>query len=456
MLPLETNPWERVPTTRILQMLKYLATEKLGPKSQQIWVSIILFRCFLEGFGTTPNFRTAGLIYAVWQADSEAVKCLLDVGAKSDLVCFHVAAGMHLVNILELLLSYPAGQVLTIDQCELEGVSLLETALSLSRVFSVVNRLSRTRTSLAVSTKAMVDFLAALWKPTQNSPILSDTMCSLCKLDAQVPSILCDVFRVSEGFLLSGHSVIKALNTSIMLGDLLMVQNLLDIIKPQDSLEPEIIRNCATFLKDSSKFRTLVNKNGFNINRKYPDKSRTDLDKPFQIAVATQNFDIASFLIENGAKCDELILSPFGSCKDYTLLGWLIPIIWSESRRRIQYIFEEYPQDLKPHFIVAPRVGKSALQHAASHAPASKWDENDTENMMDYLISKYPGSRHLEYQRIDDSSRVQNDTQHAALVHTIVDGKSMVVRNNYHFKLASQTYEPTSEKEYNGTALFDP
>lgn len=60
MLPLETNPWERVPTTRILQMLKYLATEKLGPKSQQVWVSIILFRCFLEGFGTTPNFRAAG------------------------------------------------------------------------------------------------------------------------------------------------------------------------------------------------------------------------------------------------------------------------------------------------------------------------------------------------------------------------------------------------------------
>jgi hypothetical protein len=171
------------------------------------------------------------------------------------------------------------------------------------------------------------------------------------------------------------------------------------------------------------------------------------------MAVACQNFPVANWLFENGQSRSDVIMSSTDQRDDCTLLGWLIRKNWNENRNSIVYLLEEYVDAPLPDFIVTPTVGRSALQEAARSAPISRLGEQDAHDQMQYLVLRYPGSRHLEYQRIDKVNDVTGDTQHAALIHTIVDGRPTVVKNAYQFANRIMDYAETKEKEDNGTAL---
>ena len=197
----------------------------------------------------------------------------------------------------------------------------------------------------------------------------------------------------------------------------------------------------------------LIENYGVNIDLQFIGRTATELRNPFQVAVAFQNFEVASYFFEKGAHRDTVVDHPEGPDHDCSLLGWLIDITWSESKHRIRYLFDEYPEETIPHFIVKPNVGRSVLQHAASRAPPNKLNEQEMQEMIQYLIQKYPGSRHLEYQRIDNTKQIRTSTRHSGRINATVDGKDVTMVNSFHFHDPNKIYTSTKEKEYNGTAL---
>jgi len=131
----------------------------------------------------------------------------------------------------------------------------------------------------------------------------------------------------------------------------------------------------------------------------------TDITTPFQLAVAHQHFEVADCLYEAGASRDYAAADTTESDRSKTLLGWLLEDIWFESQVWIEYLFERYLDEAPPASIVRPTLCWSALQAAAYRTPRNSLEETDAGNMMDYMLSKYRGGLHVEYERVNKKER---------------------------------------------------
>lgn len=398
--------------------------------------------------------------YAIWMGDLEVVKCLLQVGAIPDVFCFHLAAGLHQIEILGCLLSHRSYSLPGLFEYNLGDDTLLDAVLRLSTVCSTQRRLMATRITPPRSIERMVEYLLSQQGPPFSPADPSHGQASMLHVCRNTEAGLFN--HQTLGKLVEtlwprnppDHWLTEALTTAVIWNNTGVVDFLLGgRYKISEAMQAEALHACAAYPEILSMGRKLIEKHSINMNLGHPNKTVTDLELPIQIAVACQNFEFANYLVEHGADREQLISPTNGRLHEKSLLGWLIQITWSESQHRIRYLFEEYPQEAVPDFIVMPQIGRTALQQVACQTPANEWNEQDTREMMRYLIDKYPGSRHLEYQRIDRAGNVRGNTSGAGYIYKIIDGKTTVVKNDFHFKNPIKDYPETKEKEHNGMAL---
>lgn len=274
-----------------------------------------------------------------------------------------------------------------------------------------------------------------------------------CRLGVRDPNLIRQLLSPEESHF--GHNTTSSelVFTAVAWNNAQIVDHLLSLsVDLQDPKLFSALHVCAIF-PVPPKLCQVIHKSLRDIDIKQKNKPTSDLETPFSFAVACQNVEVADFLFENGASKDEIITSTAGYLENCSLLGWLIPITWSESQGRIRYLFERYSAEPVPQFLVRPEIGRSALQEAAGKSLKSEYEEQDMRDLMQYLITKYPGSRHLEYQRIDNSSQISKNAKHSGIAQSIVNDKMTTTENTYHFNQRIRVYLETKEKKDNGTAL---
>jgi ankyrin repeat protein/tetratricopeptide (TPR) repeat protein len=393
------------------------------------------------------------LVFATWLGDSEAVACLLELGATPDALCLHLAASLHQSSILEKLLTWGnvSQQNMTIGKN-----TLLDTALHASTIFPAAARFCVTEKTPVQSMDQMLNlFLSEQFLAKADLNFAGEyTVMNICRyyVESKV-STLQKIFSILWHEEPLQQHVTEALTTAVIWNNQCLTEFLLSGRYPIDeATQAATLMRCAEYPASSRIYESLVESHGFNINLSKPSKLFTEIETPIQMAIACQNFLFANYLFERGATRDSIISSPASRLQNRTFLGWLVGIAWSESSIRLSYLFKSYLRQDPPHFIILPHIGKSVIQQVASQAPANQWNEKDVRDMMGYLVEMYPGSRHLEYQRIDEQSYGSN-TKHTGYVHTIANGRSEVINNDFHFKNPIKTFTSTKEKEHNGTAL---
>lgn len=396
------------------------------------------------------------LCYAIWLGDMDVVQCLLDIGAIPDLLCLHLATALHRVDIMRILLSSTACVWPLIQDCSVRGQTILETAMSDAPVFQSSRRLIGTRVMYETSLQQTIDLI--LHQNSNAYSLMSAfTMASrilhCCRLKVTNHNLIKQLLSPVEDHDEHTTAAPELVFIAVAWNHGQIVELLLNSSAHlQDSRHFGALHVCAIY-PVSSKLCGVLHESFNDIDIKQKNKPASDLETPFQFAVACQNFEVADFLFENGASKDEIITSTAGYLENSSLLGWLIPITWSESQNRIRYLFDRYSTEPVPQFLVRPRVGRSALQEAAGQSMKSKYEEQEMQGLMEYLITKYPGSRHLEYQRIDNATEIFGDAKHSGMVQAMVNGKLTATENTYHFHQRIGVYPETKKKEHNGTAL---
>lgn len=402
----------------------------------------------------TDLYFEAPLNYAIWIGEVDIVKCLLGLDVVPDVICLHIAAALHRVDILDILLLHQNCPFRTIDECDFFGKSLFHSALSESVIFSPLKRVSTTHSLPEESCRSMIRYLLSMEKGREVANRAHVDLWNLCCRSHS--SSIENLHQLFVDGLVQRDYKSKGLLTAIAWHNEICLEYILNTdvntARVSSSL-PSPLHACAMYASSVSFLRRIKDK-GYEINTKQNQKFRTDLETPFQPAVAFGNFEAANFLFEEGANRDAVISSSVSSLQDCTLLGWLVKMIWSETQERVHYLFEKYPQEPPPRFLVAPNAGRSALQQAAMIGPANSYDEQDAYDLMQYLTTKYPGSRHIEYQRMDNAASIQGDNQYSGSVHKVTaEGKSALEDNTSHFSSNVKEYTPSKLRENNGTAL---
>lgn len=393
--------------------------------------------------------------YAIWLDDLDTAKCLLEAGAFPDVVCLHMAAASYRIDILDSLLRCKAVAWPKVEDCNIGCTNLLDSALSDSAFFGYSKRFVGTGLTHEASLKKTVRFLLDRFSNTSRLMTPYKISCYLlqcCCLGIKDVELLQWLIypKACGPYSLPSH---EFLHTAVVWNQLAIVKHLLDLdCQGQHSYGFGASHVCATW-PVAPEIYLHLKAYGVDFNYKQRNRASTDLETPFQMAVACHNVHIANWLFENGSSRDDMIVSSTDQSENCTLLGWLIRMNWSESKNRIQYLMEEYVNNPLPGYIVTPALGRSALQEAARCSPTSTLGEQDVRDQVLYLVLKYPGTRHLEYQRIDKPVDARGDTQHSGIVHTLVNGRPTLVKNTHHFAKSVVDYPETRDKRENGTAL---
>lgn len=362
---------------------------------------------------------------AIWLGDVEAVKCLLHVGAIPDSVCLEMAVLSHQVDAFEVLLGSDSelSRSFNIDGPTSLGTTLLGLALDENENNTPITPLTRTLLSKQSPSDSAMSMVQCLLRHGASTTLGSSDddgkdlhwLWYLAIKDKQVDNRVMEVlWQQAPAELEDSSEGFNLLECSLLHSKTDMAHFLLrkgsDPTKWSD-IELNTLHLCAAYTDDASLCRKLLER------YQHPDIEAdhggmgTDITTAFQLAVAHQHFGVADCLHEAGSNRDYAATDPKDSDRNKTLLGWLLEDVWSESQVRIEYLFERYPDEALPAFIVRPIVCWSALQAAAHRTPRNTLEETDAGNLMEYMLSKYRGGLHVEYERVNKKEREKDIAQ---------------------------------------------
>lgn len=359
---------------------------------------------------------------ALYFGDRGYLKSLLDAGARPTLLAMHLAAGLHDVDSFRLMFSHSNCPFKSLSELDAGSYHILDSVLDSGgpkAVFSPLRRLFVSGKPPENACRDMVQFLSttegfSLYHTSSSPPPDQDPWWLTITKRTRVsyPSVLDVLLGPNRELLNVSNDPNKhepPINWTPVVGNDRLSLHLLSLgAEPiKDGPNSTLRKSLGFYSPDNEHLTKKLLEAGCNPNAAQVDATTTlshsrEPQTPFQHAVLTQHFRSASCLYEHGANRD-YVTRTLGASKDLTILGHLLYITWSESQNRIRYLFEAHPNAPPPDFIVMPFVGISALQVAAQIAPQNPHQEADARDLVAYLVSRYPGSQYLEYQRFDRS-----------------------------------------------------
>ncbi|KAK0392719.1 hypothetical protein NLU13_2214 [Sarocladium strictum] len=384
-----------------------------------------------DGISTVGNvdrwFETV-MEAAVANDNIALVQALLDVGAVPTAAAFHLAAGLHQSEAFKAMIQHPCCPFMHLSQLDVLGRTVVNTAIdsfSETPFYSPIRRYIYSGKPIAQSCRDLLHCLSTFpgfslrevglpVSPAQHTPPENDGspywMATMARAHVCQPAVL--EFLLGPNLeLLDDSSPTGDYNpplyTALLLGSDKLALHLLSL-HAATSIDARLglltaYANC--FCPDNATVCQRLIEAGCDLETTVDRTSDgvIGLETAFQTAVLYQNFNVAACLFENGANRDHINFS-VTSEGNVTLLGALIHIIWNDSQNRIRWLFEAYPNSPAPAFIVAPMVGLSALQLCAKMSPENARGESGAKHMMEYLVERYQGAYHVEYQRFDNDS----------------------------------------------------